>query len=87
MLTTTTRSSRVKRELYMSAVVVYLYKDRHFSVCECITVSVRVSILLGEGKSEIVPNVAAPPHMVPYVIGMGKDAHATSYEPKASCIG
>ena len=41
----------------------------------------------GEGKSGIFSNVAAPPHMVPYVIGMGKDAHATLYGPKASCIG
>ena len=45
---------------------------------EKITNSVRVFYCpFGQGKSELFSNVAAPPHMVPYVIGMGKDAHAT----------
>ena len=41
-----------------------------------------------EGKSEFFSsNVAAPPHMVPYVISMGKGAHTSPCEPKTSHVG
>ena len=38
-------------------------------------------------QSGILSNVAAPPHMVPYVISMGKGAHTSPCEPKISHVG